>query len=188
MNWIAFAIAAWIACGLEYGLADAFRLGDTPVAPSFLLILGVFVCLWGSPSATLISCLVVGLLLDFIYQQQIQDAEQFVTIIGPNALGLLLGGYAVLNMRALMFRRNALALGFLTIVAGGLMHIVAWALLYLRTVWSEPVLGAVAGELGYRLAGAVYSGVAALLVGVILGAVRPVFGFPADTKRGFKMP
>lgn len=188
MNWLAFAIAAWVACGFEYGLRDAFRLGETPVAPSFLLILAVFVCLWASPGAVLSACLIIGMLMDFIFLQQIQGTEQWLTILGPHALGLLLGGYAVLNMRALMFRRNALALAFLCIVAGALMHILAWALLYLRGVWGDPVFGGVAGELGYRLAGAVYTGVMALVIGLILGLVRPVFGFPADTKRGFKMP
>lgn len=188
MNWIAFAIAAWVACGLEYGLKDAFRLGQTPVAPSFLLILGVFICLWASPQALMFGCLAVGLLLDFLYLQQVQGTERWLTVPGPHALGLLLGGYAVLNMRGLMFRRNALALAFLCLVAGALMHIVAWALLYLRGVWGVPVFGGVAGELGYRLGSTVYTAVVALVIGLILGVMRPVFGFPADTKRGFKMP
>lgn len=37
MNWIVFILNAWVLLGLEIGLKDALRIGETPVAPSFVM-------------------------------------------------------------------------------------------------------------------------------------------------------
>lgn len=186
MNWVVFAIAAWVTLGLEFGLRDALQLGAVNIAPHFAVILLVFVTLWSSQSAALAAGLLLGVALDLFYQVPLSDASS-VVVLGPHALGCMLAAYAVLNMRALMFRKNVLAIAFLSFVAAALMQVVVTAVLAVRGSYDMVEFGSAASELGQRLASAVYTGVVALAYGAVLGLFRRFFDFQSSRAGGFRI-
>lgn len=186
MSWVVFAIAAWVTLGLEFGLRDALQLGDLNIAPHFGVVLLVFVTLWAPQRAALASGLLIGVALDLFYQVKTSDGSD-VVVLGPHALGCLLAAYAVLNMRALMFRKNVLAIAFLSLVAAALMQVVVAALLTVRASYDVVEFGPAAGELGQRLASAAYTGVVALAYGAILGMFRRFFDFQSTRAGGFRI-
>lgn len=186
MNWVAFAIAAWITLGLELGLRDALQLGNLDVAPHFAVILLVFVGLWAAPNAALAAALILGAALDVFFQQKLSDATDIV-VLGPNALGGLLAGYTVLNLRAVMFRKNVLSLAFLCLVAGALMTIVATALLAIRSVYDDLLFGPAVAYLGQGLASALYTALLAIPFGFVLNLFRKPFHFQTERGSGFRI-
>jgi len=186
MRWTVFAIAAWITLGLEWGLRDALQLGEVNIAPSFALILIVFVSLWARHAAALGACLIVGLVVDLLFQMRTEDGFP-VVVVGPHALGFMLAGYTVLTLRALMFKRNIVSLAFLVVLTGVLAQILATFLLAVRASYDVVLFPDPLAEMGQRIASALYSGVVAIVFGGALNMIRPVFGFEADTRRGFRI-
>lgn len=186
MNWVVFAIAAWITLGFEFGLRDALQLGDLNIAPHFAIILLVFVTLWSTRGAALAAALLLGVALDLFYQVKLNDGSDIV-VLGPHALGCLLAAYAVLNLRALMFRKNVLAIAFLSLVAAALAQVVVAALLTAHASYDAVEFGPAASELGQRLASAVYTGVVAIAYGALLGLFRRFFDFQSSRAGGFRI-
>ena len=186
MNWVVFAIAAWVTLGFEFGLRDALQLGDLNIAPHFAIILLVFVTLWATQGAALTAGLLLGIALDLFYQVKLNDGSDIV-VLGPHALGCVLATYAVLNMRALMFRKNVLAIAFLSLVAAALLQVVVTALLTVRGSYDAVEFGSAASELGQRLASALYTGVVALAYGAILTIFRRFFDFQSSRAGGFRI-
>lgn len=124
MSWGVFLIAAWLALGVRMGLAGCGGgTGPTAIAPSFVLVLAVFVAMWAPSVHALFGCVVLGLGLDLL--MQLNAGEGMRVVVGPNALGFLLMGYAVVISRSLVFRRNIQSGVFLTLLGGLLVAIVA---------------------------------------------------------------
>lgn len=186
MNWLVFVIAAWVSFGLEFGLRDALQLGELNISPHFAVILLVFVAMWAAPGAALSASVIIGIGLDLFYQLKLDDGSD-VVVIGPHALGCLLAGYAVINMRALMFRKNVLSIAFLSLVATALMQVVVVALLTARGAYDALVFGPAMAELGQRLGSAVYTGLVAFPLGAMLNVLRGVFRFQFERGSGFRI-
>jgi len=186
VNWLVFAIAAWATFGLEFGLRDALQLGEMNLSPHFAVILLVFVAMWASPGIALTASVLIGLGLDLFYQLKLDDGGDLV-VVGPHALGCLLAGYAVVNMRALMFRKNVLSIAFLSLVATALMQVVVTALLTARASYDPLVFGPAIAELGQRLGSAAYTGLVAFPVGVVLNVLRRLFRFQSERGSGFRI-
>ncbi|MEO1129086.1 MAG: rod shape-determining protein MreD [Planctomycetota bacterium] len=186
MRWTVFTIAAWITLGLEWGLRDALQLGDVRIAPSFVFVLVVFISLWARQTAAMGACLILGAVVDLLGQLPTSDGTD-VVVLGPHALGYLLAGYTVLTLRALMFRRNIISLAFLVLLTGVLAQILVTFLLGVRTVYDNVLFDQPLVELGQRLGSALYSAVLAIPFGAALNVIRPIFGFEADTRRGFRI-
>lgn len=185
MNPLAFGVALWVSLGLEWGLRDALELGSTGIAPRFAVVLLVFVCLWSSVRAGVIASLAVGVCLDLLYT--VPAGGQSVVVLGPHALGCLLAGAFALNVRAVIFRRNVLAVAVVVLVAAALVEIVATAALTVRAMY-DPI--GTAGPLERLLVGlgsAGYTAVVGIAYAWVLGLFRGVFGFPFDTKQGFRI-
>lgn len=176
-------VAAWVALGMEAGLRDAMQAGNSPVAPSFVLILGVFVATWARRGAALWACVLLGAASDLLTNVPAPGGET-VTVLGPGALGLLAAGYTTHTLRAWMFRRNAVAVAFMCVVGGCVSAAVSVSLLKLRGAYDTIELSSATRELGWRAGSALYSAAVALLLVPVLTFIKPVFGFPAVGRGG----
>ncbi|HBS28537.1 MAG TPA: hypothetical protein DEB06_03580 [Phycisphaerales bacterium] len=176
MNWLVFALVAWVVLGMEVGLRDAFQIGTGGIAPSFLMVLVVFVSLWARPTALLGAALVLGVLMDLVHQVPTTDGETAV-IVGPWALGCAGGAYAVLSCRTMMFRRHPITAGILAAIAGTVASAIVVALLRVRSSYDGLVFGSAASELWPRLASAAYTGVVAVPMSFVLHRLGVLLGF-----------
>lgn len=176
MNWFVFALFAWLTLGLELGLKDVLQIGPTPIAPSFVLPLAVFVAMWAPGGITLWACFLLGAALDLTWQVPRTDGG-VATILGPYALGFTLMGWLVLNMRGMVIRRNPATMAFLCVVGSAVAQTVVVALFTIRRLYGDPVAWEPAAELVARLAGSVYTGAIALVLSLAFFAATPLFQF-----------
>jgi len=188
MNWLVFLIAAWIVLGMEVGLRDAFQVGVSSVAPSFLMVLVVFVSLWARPATLLGASAMIGVLMDLVHQVPTKDGET-VVIVGPWALGCMAAGYTVLNFRGMMFRRNPITAGILAVIAGAVAAAVVVSLLRLRGSYDRIEFGGAAVELWPRLGSALYTGVIAIPMTWVLHRLGGLMGFrrPMEAAAGRRL-
>lgn len=185
MRWALFAVLTWIALGLELGLRDAMRLGPTPIAPSFVFALAAFVALGAPAATTLWTCLALGLVTDLTRSVEFTGGLPPATIVGPYAVGYLIAGQLVLALRGVMIRWNPLTLGFLAGLGYAVAQIIVVALTTLRVSLGDPIAWSATGELGWRMGSALYTGVAAVLLGFVLLPLAPLLGLHAPTQRRF---
>lgn len=175
MSWGVFLIAAWLALACEWGLRGAAALGPTAIAPSFVLVLAVFVAMWAPSVHALFGCVALGLGLDLM--MQLNAGEGMRVVVGPHALGFLLMGYAVVISRSLVFRRNIQSGVFLTLLGGLLVAIVATALLGARGLYGDIEVGRLGGRLVTGFGSAVASAVLAVVMIPGLTLLSGAFGF-----------
>jgi cell shape-determining protein MreD len=187
MNWLAFTVVSWIMLGLEVGFAPTFQIGPSPIVPSFVMMLLAFVALWAPTGHALGAGVALGLCLDLARQVPLAGGED-VVVLGPHALGCLLAAYLVRTMRGMMFRRGALAVGFLSMCATVFAGVVVVACHSLRAAW-DPIILAPAGQrLLAVLGSALLTGLGGVLVGWLLAPLRKVMGFPQTGRQAFRMP
>lgn len=174
MNWLIFAVAAYLMLALEVGLRTLLAVpGPDGVAPSFVLILAVYIGLMAPASVVPWAMLALGVLIDLR-----PGADPAVTILGPAALGHLAGAAVILHLRALVFRESVISLAALVLVTGIFIQLVAVALYTARGLTGEPIAGwNAADQLVHRFLMLVYSALAAVPVGLLLLRTTPVWGF-----------
>ncbi len=175
MSWGVFVIAAWIALGCEWGLRDALALGSTPIAPSFVLVLAVFVAMWAPSVSALTACLALGVAMDLLFQIPADEGAR--TIVGPHALALLLTGYTIVTSRTLVFRRNLRTAIFLTLLGGLIAAIVVTVLLALRSAYGDIQPGRAGTRLLHGFGSAAASAALALVLIPVLSLAAGAFGF-----------
>lgn len=186
MNWLVFAIAAWLTLGVQWGFAGALRLGSSDIAPYFTIVLVVWVALWAPVGHALAAALVLGVLWDL--SGHVTTASGGVTaIVGPQALGCLLGAYLVLTLRGVMLRKNLLTIVMLAALAALLCQLVATVLLTIRGI-TDPAVFAPRplNELGVRAASALYTGAISAAIGPVLNLIKPIFSFTPPAGPGFR--
>ena len=178
MNWLIFAIACWVTFALEWGFRQALELGATGIAPTFPIVLLVFVALRAPTMTTMSAAVAVGALYDLAHVVPVQGGLETV-VLGPHVLGCMLGAHAILLGRGLMYRRGLLAVVATAALTAALMSIVVTVLHGVRSTYDvvEPVRAIV--QLGRGLGSALCTGVAAGVLGSILLAIRGAFQFPA---------
>lgn len=173
-----FLVAAWLCLGLETGLKDVFalRLGTLTIAPGFVFPLAAFVAMCASPQAAAWACLLLGVMVDLTSPRDGADGA-LLTVVGPNALAYFLAGQFVLTMRGLMIRRNPLTVVFLSVTGAMVAAIVVVAVFTLRKGIVGGVEWSATEQLLTRLGSAVYTGVTALVMSLLLIPLAPLFGF-----------
>lgn len=179
-----FIIFLVVVVVLDTRFMEALRIG--PVVPSLAGTLAVFLVLCAPRRSALWACLAIGLLLDFS-EYALYDGARPYHLIGPYTLGFLFGANLVQPLRAIVFSRNPLTFGLLTLV-----FLVGVTIIYL-SLWqfrgfyegSPPPWGTegVMPELGRRLLWALYSGMIAVPVGWVLVRSTPIWGFAGGTIR-----
>lgn len=173
----AFALALWIAIGLDQGIAPIFRVGQSGVEPSFVLPLLVFVGLFATARSASAAALVAGLCIDLLSPITLPDGSIGV-LPGPHALGMLLAMQLVLGARGLVFLNSPVTLVVLTPLAGAVAQIVTTSVFAVRELY-DPIGFAAASELGRRILSALLSGGSAVLVWLLLMPVVRWFKFDA---------
>lgn len=180
MNPLTFAISAYLGFALQVILAPIWPIqGHEPMV---MLILLVFIGLQAPAMAVAWSAIVLGLLADILPVQQ-----PVTGVIGPWALGFLAAGYAMVQLRNLLFRDSMFTIGIMTLVAGVFALLVATMLQALRGV---PIFGNEAIE-GFTAANQLYQGFFTLLntavfavpAGFMLLKVRLMWGFSGRGSR-----
>lgn len=176
MNWIVFALFAWIAFGLEIGLRPLISPGDGSIAPSFVIPLLVYVSLWAPARTALWAALILGLGADLLSSIDLAPSGN-ATIIGPRAIGYLLGAQLVIASRGVVIGRSPVTMVVLSIGAAFVAGVVAVALFTLRSFY-DPVVWSPGHQLGVRFFSALYTGVSALALSFVLIPLGSAFQFP----------
>lgn len=184
MNWLVYAIAAWVCLGLEIGLRDGLSVGYGRSAPSFMFAFATFIALFATPTTALWSSLMLGLLVDLSSEIVLADGRQAAVVIGPHALGFLLAGQLTLTLRGVMVRRNPLTLGFLALVSGIVAQVLVVAFYSVRAAY-DPVSVVPWQLLLSRLGTALFTAPLAMVLGLALVPMAPIFGLPAALQRRF---
>lgn len=187
MNWLGFALVAWILAGMEIGLKDALRLGPTGVAPSFLVPLAVLVAMLGTRRAALAAALCVGALLDLTAIPHAAPGSAPVPVLGPYALGLALAAQLIGAARTLTITRHPLTFVILTLLAGLVMHVAVAAIFTARELLTLGPDFPAGSQLLHRAASSLYTAVVALPLGWLLLRIAPLVGLPNPAaRRGFR--
>ncbi len=162
---VLLVLIGYMLLALQPVVGEALRLGpaSTGAAPSLVIPLVVMVALYAAPATALWAGLLVGLAVDVSTLR----GDEALVVVGPHALGGLAGAWTVLRMRTLFMRRNPVAVVVLSVVAALAGAVAATLVFGVRRM----VLGAsgdVGSELWARCVGALYTGVPALVLGVVL--------------------
>lgn len=179
MNGLIFAILAYLGFALQLVLTPAWPMqGHEPMV---LLILLVFIGLQAPPMAVAWSALVLGVCTDILRE------DMAVGLIGPWAIGFLVAGYAVVQMRNLLFRDSMFTIGIMTLIAGIFALLVATTLQAFRGIplfGNDPIAA-------FKASDALYHGfftllntaVFAILLGIALLRTRAIWGFSGRGSR-----
>jgi rod shape-determining protein MreD len=177
VNWLPVAIAAWLLVGVQKGAADLFKLQPGPAAfmPDLVLPLAVFVALAAPGPHAAWTCLGLGLVVDLLSEQTTAEGGSFV-VVGPYALGYLLAGLLVLQVRSMMIKKNPLTLAALSAVAAIVAGVVVLAALTIRHAYDARLVWSTWPELLGRFGSAAYTGLAGLILAWPLIRLSPVLG------------
>lgn len=179
MNWFLFAILAYLGFALQLVLTPAWPMqGHEPMV---LLVLLVFIGLQAPPMAVAWSALVLGVCTDILCE----DME--VGLIGPWAIGFLVAGYVVVQLRNLLFRDSMFTIGIMTLIAGIVALLVATTLQVLRSIplfGNEPIAAFKASDaLFFGFFTLLNTAVFAILLGFPLLRTRAMWGFSGRGSR-----
>ncbi|MGH7133808.1 MAG: hypothetical protein ACREJO_17910 [Phycisphaerales bacterium] len=176
MNPLSAAIAGYLCLVLDMSLSHALELGDTGVAPGFVLPLVVWLALSASHRSALWAALALGAAVDLA--SPVRKPLEAGYVLGPNALGFLAAAYLVITIRGTVMRRNPLALVTFTLIGGLLAALVAVALLFIRSKLDGGMSGFYpTSELLKRAGAAAYSMISAAALAVPFRLITPLMGF-----------
>ena len=184
MNWLLFTLVSCVLFGLEIGLRDALKLGPTGIAPSFVMPLAVLVAASAPRAQAWWGCLALGLITDLLNVVELKDQGGAFGVVGPYALGYLLGGHFVMTLRGMIFRRNPFAIAFLTLLASVVCQSVVVAAYTLRGFY-DPIVWDATGQLMQRMGSALYTGGGAIIVSLALLPLSGMLGLTAGAPRRF---
>lgn len=128
MNVWVFVVALALCLGLDTAFLDLIAVGG--VHPSATATLMVFVALFAPRSTALWAALAAGLVMDLLSPVAVADGRP-LHLPGPFALGFVFGTQLVLLLRSMVFRRNPVAVGLLTLpylLAVSLAYVALWSI------------------------------------------------------------
>ncbi|MCC6425266.1 MAG: hypothetical protein IT435_00465 [Phycisphaerales bacterium] len=185
MNWIVFALSGWVLLGLELGLKDSLRIGDAPVAPSFVMPLAVVIALAAPSTTALWAAIVLGMTLDLTNTLEVMGGGLPRYVLGPYALGYALAAQLVLTMRGLMIRKNILTVGFLSLFCSLVSNIVVTAIFAIRSRYDVEIQFDATQQLIWRLGSSLYTGLVGLALGTVLLPLLGTMGLSIGPARRF---
>lgn len=176
-------LVAAILLGFEQAAKGALAIGQTSFAPSVVIPLVVFVALFAPPQAALWTALLIGLVVDLatVWSNGVSE----LVVVGPAALGYVIGAYFVLTVRALLYRRNPITLMAMSVIAAALAGLVFVAIHSIRTMYMDAYTFHGLSELGSRLLASLYTGAVGLVLAFALFPMMPLFGFHDPRERRF---
>lgn len=184
MRWTVFFIMAFILLALEVGLHPLWVLPIGPyraASPSLLLILGVFLCMNTTAGYIVTAMILLGALTDLTQPVGKAEPVRDIVLLGPAALGFLLGGFVIMQLRHLVFRDSVVTLIAMTFAGGLFVQLGIVAVISLRgVVPTEPVPDwQPMSQLLHRTMSVVYSAALAAPLGMLLIRTRHWWGFHA---------
>ncbi len=190
MRWAVYLAVLILAIVLDTSFTGLFAIGE--VRPAVTPCVVVFVCLHAQRQTSLWAAFVAGLLVD-LTNPSLFAGEQPYHLIGPAALGYVLGAQLVLPLRSMVVRRNPLAAGVLVLLFCLASMLVTTAIFSARGWYAGtnppwmPDRSALA-YLGRESLRAVASGALAVVAILPLQAASGAFGFlaaaPWSARRG----
>lgn len=187
MRWTVFAIFTFLMLVLETGLRALLTIPVGPqddTAPSFLLVLGIFVSLHAPRRLVPWAMLILGLITDAITTLGVVEPAQSEMLIGPASLGFLLGGFVTIQLRGVVFRESPATLPIVTFAAGIFVHLLIIALVTMRALPflpSEPVAEWYASDqLARRFLQLLYTTVLAIPLGFVFKRTERLWGFNSE--------
>lgn len=189
MRWTVFAFFGYVFLALDTGLRPMLQIGESGYAPSFALILMVWIASMGPTHAVRWAALVLGLLVDLLAQYSTVDGRATI-VAGPYALGFVLGAALTIQLRSLVYRKHPLITGLLTAVAGACAFVPAIFLLTMRRVVyagldsEHVIIWAASDQLVHAFWTVLYSAVIAVPTGWMLNRVSGLFGFQSHPRLG----
>lgn len=138
MNWWIFLPAWALAMSLDAGLMPAFAFGRS--VPQAWPVLLAFVCLHASRPAAMWAAVAVGTWLDATHPA-VGDAAAGVSavhVFGPNVLACMAGAWGVLELRAVLYRRNLGTLVVATVACAWLSALAFVAIGGIRFAYADP--------------------------------------------------
>ncbi len=180
MRWPFFILIAWVMLGLEFALSPVLTLSN--IQPQLLLVLVVFIAMHAPPLHVAYACLGLGLCYDLNLQHHLPlDAARDVVLVGPMAVGMVVGGWVALQLRPMVFRASLTGLAIVTLIAGAFVHLTAVALITARGLPGLPCEviphWSAADQLWTRFFEILYTAGLALPLGYLLGRLQPLFAF-----------
>lgn len=164
MRWLVFFILAYLALGVQAGLAGAYlRVNGAP--PNVVLLAALFVAVNAPREEALLGCFVLGLMQDLLTM----DA------LGVYALSYGVVGMFVISTQEFVYRGHAATNFSLSLVGGLVTGAVVFAHGWVRGPWVSPVA---------LLTSAVYTAVIGVVVLGLLQRARGAFAFQAPRRRG----
>lgn len=182
MRWSVFLILAYVFLGLELGLADLLQIGANGPSPSWLIVVMVYVASVAPALTALWAAMILGILND-LSAIHAGPNETVQVILGPYAIGYVLGALATLQLRTVVYRRHPLTMSLLALVSGLAVHATVWILYLFRDVLAhfstffDPVTVSAWDSLVARLLLVLYTAAFALPLGWLLIKLGPLFGF-----------
>ena len=156
MNWIAVAILAYAALGLQTGLGAFIRWGAAQ--PSFALLAMVFIAINARPRLALLACFAIGALQDLATQRP----------LGLFAFSFGLAAFFVARAARSVNREHPLTHLWCALIAGAITAL---------AIFARARLHGVGTPLSDAFSGVLYT---ALLAPVLIGAlqrIKPLFAF-----------
>ncbi|MBL4698373.1 MAG: rod shape-determining protein MreD [Phycisphaerales bacterium] len=184
MNWFVFAFVTWIIFGLELALLPVLDAGAGSIHPSMVIPLMAFVALYAPRKQALWAAITLGLLMDLVSPMARADGGS-VVIVGPYALGYLLGCHTILAIRGSLIRRNPLTLVIIAIASSFVAQVVVIAIFTARNMGTNPLIWDASDQLVQRSFSSLYTGLSALLLSIIFFALAPTFGFHSSVPTRF---
>jgi hypothetical protein len=184
MRWFVFFIAAFVLLALEVGLRPLWVLPVGPygdAAPSLLLILGVFISLNTTAGVVVTAMILLGAATDVTQVVGKTESEPLrdIVLLGPAALGFLLGGYLTMQLRHVVFRDSVVTMVVMTFTIGLFMQLAIVLLIWLRSMLPTDAVPEwrVASQLMQRAMSVIYSSVVAIPLGLLLVRTRRMWLF-----------
>ena len=184
MNWFFFILIGWVCFALELALLPVLDAGSRGVHPSMVVPLLVFIAMNAPKKPTLWAAIMLGVVLDLLSPVPAVDGGT-ITIIGPNALGFLLGVHFVMAVRGMLIRRNPLTMIVMSVVVMLIAQIIVVAIFTARGVGTDSLIWDAGDQLRQRLFSSLYTGISALLLSFVFFAIGPLFGFATTVPTRF---
>lgn len=174
VNWAMTGLILYFALAIELGLRGGVTIAQS-AAPSLMFAVTACFAVYAGLWSLLWIAFLAGLLVDLMTPIAPVGMGEAVVVIGPRALGFMVGAYLVYLLRGFLFVRNAITITVVGMMGAAAAGVVSLAILQVRSITDPDILLARPSLISAMLS-AVYSGVPMLLLGLVWRRLLPWLG------------
>ena len=180
MRWPTFIIVGSIFLGFDEGLTSLMAIHALGgVAPRAVVVLALFISLFGTKQAALWGCWILGFASDMGPRGELITTGLFIP--GPASIGLPIFSILIMQVRGSIFRQRPVT--FISMTFLGSLIISLMSLIIISARWLAPWIEVgdasnVLLRMGQELAIAFYSALIAVPIGLCMLKLITVWGFP----------